>query len=367
MKLLSKKFKKSNNSKAVFLLRLFNVLNDKEKRFSEYIYWSADGNSFIIPDKDKFTENVLSKISKSNDYDSFVRIVNMYDFKKKKTGKKGLIEYEHEEFNQNKSEEEIKLKKKKKKEIKTEIEEESIHTNNMLGKKIEEDNRAEDKNFMEKIEELDEESKLKEFKNILKKGHLSNTSNKQILNCLLDKTKALIESKKSIEENLYDVILTNNELMKKIQSLKESQDQIIKKKNQIIAVTWLSLIIIKNERKKQLQKHIFNEIKKYKKDENKIIKNEDIKNLKSNNIDSENNKIIFNDDNHDFFNNNPFYNIDNDKENNNELLNSGSYSINKNIEDGSIFFSNRIKINNNNIFKNNSININNGNSLLHYA
>jgi len=206
----------------------------------------------------------------------------------------------------------------------------------MLGKKIEEDNRAEDKNFMEKIEELDEESKLKEFKNILKKGHLSNTSNKQILNCLLDKTKALIESKKSIEENLYDVILTNNELMKKIQSLKESQDQIIKKKNQIIAVTWLSLIIIKNERKKQLQKHIFNKIKKYKKEENKII--------------------ILNDNNHNSFNNNNFYNIDNDNKNNNKLLNFRNYSDNKsiiikNIIDRSIFFSNRIKNNNNNIFK----------------
>ena len=115
MKLLSKKFKKSNNSKAVFLLRLFNVLNDKEKRFSEYIYWSDNGKSFIIPDKDKFTENVLSKISKSNDYKSFVRNVNSYNFKKKKTGKKGLIEYEHKEFNQRKSEEEIKLIKKKKK------------------------------------------------------------------------------------------------------------------------------------------------------------------------------------------------------------------------------------------------------------
>ena len=88
MKLLSKKFKKSKNSKSVFLLRLFNVLNDKEKRFSEYIYWSADGNSFIIPDKDKFIENVLSKISKSNDYKSFVRNVNSYNFKKKKNRKK---------------------------------------------------------------------------------------------------------------------------------------------------------------------------------------------------------------------------------------------------------------------------------------
>ena len=118
MKLLSKKFKKSKNSQAVSLLKLFNVLNDEKKRFSEYIYWSADGNSFIIPDKDKFIENVFSKISKSNNYSSFVRIVNMYGFSKKKPGKKGLIEYEHKEFNQKKSEAEIKLIKKKKKKLK---------------------------------------------------------------------------------------------------------------------------------------------------------------------------------------------------------------------------------------------------------
>ena len=159
----------------------------------------------------------------------------------------------------------------------------------MLGKKIEEDNRAEDKNFMEKIEELDEESKIKEFENILKKGHLPNTYCEQIIKYLLGKVKEFIESKKFIEENL---IIHNNKLMEEIEKYKETiilKDQIIKELKQKIEFTRLSLIKLKNERKKLLKKHKFNKIKKYKKDENKIIKNEDIKNLKSNNIDSENN------------------------------------------------------------------------------
>ena len=340
----SKKITQCNKkSQKVFLLKLFNVLNDKEKGFSKYIYWSTKGNSFIIPDKDEFAENVLPNICKTKIYTSFVRNLNLYGFRKTENKP---IEYEHEEFTQSKNEEEINLIKKKNK--KRKIEEEPIHTNKMLDEKIGEDNKAEDKNIMEKIEELDEESKLKEFTNTPKKGLLSDKSYEQILIYLLDKIKDIIESKKLAEENYKDVILYNHKLNEQIQLYKEQiilREQIIQKQNQIIA--------------------------SLKKNENKIIENEDIKNLKSNNISMDNNTIVFNDNNflnnnnnnQDTFNNNTLFNIDIDNENNNELLNSGSSFGNKiiikNILDRSNHYSGVIKINNNNILKNNLINFNN--------
>ena len=91
----SKKITRCNKkSQKVFLLKLFNVLNDKEKGFSKYIYWSTKGNSFIIPDKDEFAENVLPNICKTKIYTSFVRNLNLYGFRKTENKP---IEYEHEE------------------------------------------------------------------------------------------------------------------------------------------------------------------------------------------------------------------------------------------------------------------------------
>lgn len=108
----SKKITRCNKkSQKVFLLKLFNVLNDKEKGFSKYIYWSTKGNSFIIPDKDEFAENVLPNICKTKIYTSFVRNLNLYGFRKTENKP---IEYEHEEFTQSKNEKEINLIKKKK-------------------------------------------------------------------------------------------------------------------------------------------------------------------------------------------------------------------------------------------------------------
>ncbi len=110
MKLLVKK--KSKIRKGKFLLKLFSILS--EERFSKYIHWSPDGKSIIIPNKDKFIENVLPKISYSGCYSLFVRILNIYNFRKKRTIEKDSQEYEHEEFNRTKSLEQIiKIKRKK--------------------------------------------------------------------------------------------------------------------------------------------------------------------------------------------------------------------------------------------------------------
>jgi len=88
-----------------FLLKLFFILCNKG--FSKYIHWSPDGKSIIIPKKDKFIKNVLPIICKSNSYSSFARLLNIYNFQKKRTKEKDLQEYEHKEFHRFKTIEEI--------------------------------------------------------------------------------------------------------------------------------------------------------------------------------------------------------------------------------------------------------------------
>ncbi len=111
MKLLVKK-KYKIRPKGKFLLKLFSILS--EERFSKYIHWSRDGKSIIIPNKDKFIENVLPKISYSGCYSLFARNLNIYNFRKKRTLEKDLQEYEHKEFNRTKSIEQIiNIKRKK--------------------------------------------------------------------------------------------------------------------------------------------------------------------------------------------------------------------------------------------------------------
>lgn len=357
MKLLGKKIKKSKiKPEGLFLLKLFNIL--KDKKFSEYIYWSTDGKSIIIPNKNKFIKNVLPKFCNTQKYSSFVRQLNMYDFSKIKTEDRDLQKYRHEEFTKFKNEDEIKLIKKKLKS--EEKKKEPIQISNIFEKKLGEADIAEEKNILEKIEKLDEASKLKEYDNILKKGHLSNAFNEKILNYLLDKSKENIIFKNNIGEEFKKIIIQNNNLMEEIEKFKNAltlQNQNIKKKNLLIAtITLLYLNKIIESKKNlgekeiniQLKKRIFDKIKKYKKNQN----------VRMSNISSRNNSIIVNDINllinHDIFNNNELSNMS-------YFLNPFSYYENKNINfknsiNASNIFADRFKINNS--FRNNLNNFN---------
>ena len=365
MKLLGKKIKKSKiKPEGLFLLKLFNIL--KDKKFSEYIYWSTDGKSIIIPNKNKFIKNVLPKFCNTQKYSSFVRQLNMYDFSKIKTEDRDLQKYRHEEFTKFKNEDEIKLIKKKLKS--EEKKKEPIQISNIFEKKLGEADIAEEKNILEKIEKLDEASKLKEYDNILKKGHLSNAFNEKILNYLLDKSKENIIFKNNIGEEFKKIIIQNNNLMEEIEKFKNAltlQNQNIKKKNLLIAtITLLYLNKIIESKKNlgekeiniQLKKRIFDKIKKYKKNQN----------VRMSNISSRNNSIIVNDINllinHDIFNNNELSNMS-------YFLNPFSYYENKNINfknsiNASNIFADRFKINNS--FRNNLNNFNISNSNINY-
>ena len=138
----------------------------------------------------------------------------MYDFKKIKTKDRTLQNYKHKEFSKSKSEEEIKLIKKQDKKKEKPIQK----NNNMFDKIIGREASEEEVNFLEKIEKLDEESKLKEYINILKEGRLSYASNEKILKYLLEKSnKDNDETKNYIEKEFKNVIIQNYYLMEEIE------------------------------------------------------------------------------------------------------------------------------------------------------
>ena len=65
-----------------FLLKLYQILENKE--YKDIIEWSIDGKYFIVKNLHDFTENILPKYYKHNNYSSFIRQLNMYDFHKRK-------------------------------------------------------------------------------------------------------------------------------------------------------------------------------------------------------------------------------------------------------------------------------------------
>ena len=63
-----------------FLLKLVSLLD--APKFSEHVWWSEDGKSFVIKDPAAFTKIVLPAYFKHNNFQSFVRQLNLYGFRK---------------------------------------------------------------------------------------------------------------------------------------------------------------------------------------------------------------------------------------------------------------------------------------------
>jgi hypothetical protein len=65
---------------SAFLEKLYEILDLPDYR--EYIDWQPDGKSFLIKEVEKFSKYVLPKYYKHNNFQSFVRQLNMYSFSK---------------------------------------------------------------------------------------------------------------------------------------------------------------------------------------------------------------------------------------------------------------------------------------------
>jgi hypothetical protein len=74
------KRKGNSNLPTSFLQKTFDMVSNEELR--KVVSWSEDGSAFIIRDVSEFTDKVLPRYFKHNNYSSFVRQLNMYDFHK---------------------------------------------------------------------------------------------------------------------------------------------------------------------------------------------------------------------------------------------------------------------------------------------
>jgi hypothetical protein len=59
-----------------FLLKLYQILETNE--FNHIVEWGDNGKSFIVKNTNEFSDKVLPKFFKHNNYASFVRQVSFY-------------------------------------------------------------------------------------------------------------------------------------------------------------------------------------------------------------------------------------------------------------------------------------------------
>ena len=190
----------NEKSKSSFLFKLREMLNENENK--EYIKWDDSGKFFIIYCKNKntFAENIHSKYFNHNNYDTFHRQLNKYNFHTKANSKKDEIHFVHDKFYKEITDKEIQEIKPKKNKL--------IRIKNKNKKlKIEE-------NGFENIGNLDEHTKKQKIEEIITN---LNNPNKMIFNFLLDETKKTNEKLK-IQDNLINNL--NSQINKYEEQLK---------------------------------------------------------------------------------------------------------------------------------------------------
>ncbi|CBJ31355.1 Heat Shock transcription factor [Ectocarpus siliculosus] len=84
---------------ASFLNKLWNILN--EPHLSKHITWNQDGDGIVVNHPAQFAKAVLPKYYKHNNYQSFVRQLNIYGFHKTRhddDGDEESCEFQHQNF-----------------------------------------------------------------------------------------------------------------------------------------------------------------------------------------------------------------------------------------------------------------------------
>jgi hypothetical protein len=87
----SSKRRKNTDIQPLFLLKTFALVNDGP---FDIVSWSPTGDSFIVKDHHRFSEEVIPKYFKHSKFSSFVRQLNFYGFRKVKSGSTLIIKVE---------------------------------------------------------------------------------------------------------------------------------------------------------------------------------------------------------------------------------------------------------------------------------
>ena len=244
-----RQLKKISKTEPSFLVKLFNILN--ESQYKSYIRWGPDGQSVVISDSNGLTKKVLPKFYNHNNYASFVRQLNMYNFHKVRSNQKnGEEKYIHNEFKKSKTLKEIqsihrKMRKDKKKYTPNK-------TKNISDKKLDENinnnsNDLEDNFALGDVDQLDEDTKFSNYENLLKNGELSSFSNEKIIAFLFEKLKESMENQKQVEAEINELIKQNNNLLQQLQICNLISQNDFCKKMKGLVIFFVTLIMKKRQ------------------------------------------------------------------------------------------------------------------------
>ncbi|OMH84460.1 Transcription factor prr1 [Zancudomyces culisetae] len=99
-----------------FVKKLFRILEDDT--YHSIVHWNEHGDSFIVKDQSEFSKHVLPQHFKHNNFASFVRQLNKYDFHKVKNTEENkkygsnIWEFQHHSFKHNRPDLLEKIKRK---------------------------------------------------------------------------------------------------------------------------------------------------------------------------------------------------------------------------------------------------------------
>ena len=275
--MLGKKRKSISDSKSDrFLLKLYEILNKEE--YNKIIHWSKNGSYIIITNIHSLTKKILPTYFNHQNFSSFVRQLNMYNFHKIRTNPNKNEQYFiHESFNKSKTLKEIKSFKRKTKKDETNMkclffeDEDSKIKYTVLEKKKEENKLSENIDLIE-----NDDKKLETFENIIKNGNINLDIQNKMLLFLLNKSKENIDKQNEFKEKLKELNEQKYNYNTKIQEWNnEIENQsIFLKKIKNLYIFLLNLLMRKNNNNQNLDNKINignNEINKNKGGKKKLV------------------------------------------------------------------------------------------------
>ena len=230
-----------------FLLKLYEILSKDE--YSKIIHWSQNGTYIIITNIHTLSKKILPIYFNHQNYSSFVRQLNIYNFHKIRTEQEVQEQYFiNESLNKFKTLNEIKNFKRKEQNKQKCLffkDEDSKIKYTILPNKKEENLQ----NIEEKIELNENDDKtIEKFKEIISNGTLDKNIKEKIMIFLLNKSKENYEKNKEMKNSLNEIKIKEddvNEQINKINSEIENQNVHLKKIKSLYFLL-VSLLMRKN-------------------------------------------------------------------------------------------------------------------------
>ena len=269
-----------------FLIQLYQILEDKNNE--NIIHWGDDGKYFIITNIYDFTEKILPKYYNHNNYASFVRQLNKYNFHKIKS-QINENAFQNNQFIKGKKQliSNIFRKKKRKRDIKNETENITslvkykknnfLDNINNLGRNNENNNNFSFDKHSLSLDEENENNSNNTFYNLDNKGNnfIKNSSNSipminNQINPLILKKNLMDEStefkitnpkkisKKTVNDLLNDIVNKTDKITRKQKMLNAKFDSLSSKNIEYINKNSMILkeIESKADNNKKLEKFI---------------------------------------------------------------------------------------------------------------